>query len=341
MQVSHPYTPSAMTTTRVPRGGDSVFRAIDVVGDAWAWLVLREAILHDVRRFNDFQSRLGVPRQTLRTRLARLTSAGLLERRRPADGGRFSEYALTECGRDFFACLATAMRWGERWCADPRAEVARPRHLGCGGRFEPVLACSACGESLEARAVTFELGRGARAELRRWNRARSERQREPGLDLLERERACSIARTLRVLGDRWSALVIRESFLGTRRFDEFQRRLGIAPNILSQRLGRLVEVGVLARRVYQERPRRHEYRLTTRGLDVYPVPLAMLTWGDRWLSGGKPRLVLSHRSCGRRFTARLTCARCDATVERDDVIFAPAPGSVPVEARRKRRTASR
>lgn len=312
----------------LPRtGGDSVFRTVDVVGDAWSWLILREAVFHDVRRFNELRARLGIARATLRARLERLVAGGLLEQKPSLDGVPFPEYALTECGRDFFACLATAMRWGERWCAGDRVRVPKVLHVPCGGRFEALLRCSACGEPLDARAVDFTLARGARAALRASNRRRSARHREPGLELLERVRACPIARTLQVIGDRWSALVVRECFLGTRRFDEFEERLGIAPNILSQRLGRLVDCGVLERVRYQGRPIRHEYRLTKKGLDLYPVPLAMLTFGDRWLSAGEPALLLSHRSCGNRFIAVLTCGRCDEPARRDDMTVPPAATS--------------
>jgi len=307
-----------MPPKRTPAGGDSVFRTIDVVGDAWSWLVLREAIFHGVRRFNDFRVRLGIARETLRTRLERLTAGALLERRPGPEGAAFSEYVLTERGRDFFACLATAMRWGDRWRVDDRIKLPKARHVGCGRPFEAILRCSECGKELEARAVDFTLAPGARAELRRSNE-HGQRHRGPGLHLLERRRACSIARTLQVIGDRWSGLVIRESFLGTRRFDDFQERLGIASNVLSERLARLVEVRILAKRPYHDRPRRHEYRLTKKGFDLYPVPLAMLTWGDRWLSAGRSRLLLSHRSCGKRFTAMLTCGRCGNMVERDDI----------------------
>jgi DNA-binding HxlR family transcriptional regulator len=135
--------------------------------------------------------------------------------------------------------------------------------------------------------------------------------------------------------------VIREAFLGTRRFDDFEKRLEIAPNVLSERLARLVDAGVLERRAYQDRPLRYEYRLTKRGLDLYPVPLAMLTWGDRWLSNGSPMLRLNHRTCGKRFTAVLACGRCGKTAARADVDFAPAsdliaghpPSGARVEAR--------
>ncbi len=303
-------------------GGDSVFRTAEVVGDAWSWLLLREAIFYDVTRFNDFRSRLGIARATLQARLDQLIAGGLLERQHRPDGGPYAEYLTTECGSDFTACLATALAWGERWCAEGRTPAPRARHAGCGSLFEAELCCSACGDKVDARAVDFTLSRDARAELRAANRRRTTRNREPGLDLLERERPCSIARTVQIIGDRWTALIIRESFLGTRRFDEFQQHLGIAPNILSQRLARLIGVGFLERRAYQARPLRHEYRLTKKGLDAYPIPLAMLTFGDRWLSSGKPRLVLSHRSCGKRFIAQLRCRSCGDPAKRDDITFA-------------------
>jgi DNA-binding HxlR family transcriptional regulator len=301
---------------------DSVFLTATVVRDAWSWLILREAIFHDVRRFNAFVTRLGIPRQALHDRLGQLVTGGLLERRLRELPGHISEYVLTERGRDFFGCLATMRRWGEQWCVDDRVKMSKTKHLSCGGRFEAVLQCSECREVIDARAVDVKLGRGARAELRAAARSGAQRHRDPGLNLLERERACPIARTLRVMGDWWSGLVIREAFLGTRRFDEFERRLGIAPNVLSERLARLVDTGVLERRAYQDRPLRHEYRLTRKGLALYPVPLAMLTWGDRWMSNGKPMLRLTHRTCGKRFTALLACGRCAQTAECADVAFA-------------------
>src|SRR5947208_17096798 len=93
---------------------------------------------------------------------------------------------------------------------------------------------------------------------------------------------CTIAQSLEVVGERWTLLVLRESFLGTRRFEDFHERLGIARNILTNRLERLVREGILERRLYRERPQRFEYRLTPKGLDLYEVILALKKWGDRW-----------------------------------------------------------
>jgi DNA-binding HxlR family transcriptional regulator len=137
---------------------------------------------------------------------------------------------------------------------------------------------------------------------------------------------CSIARTLEVIGDRWTMLVIRDAFLGVRRFDDFQRSLGVARNVLADRLARLCADGVLQRRSYQQRPERYEYELTAQGLDLWPVLVSLLTWGDRYRAeAGPPRLIL-HRDCGGQITARATCSTCGVVLNPGDVTTAPGPG---------------
>jgi DNA-binding HxlR family transcriptional regulator len=148
-----------------------------------------------------------------------------------------------------------------------------------------------------------------------------QRQRTPNLALLQRVYPSSVAATLRVTGDRWSALLIRESFYGSTRFDDFQQRLSIATNILTQRLRRLVDLGILTRTAYRQRPHRHEYRLTEKGLDLYPVPLSMLAWGDRWVFAGRPPVRLTHDKCQRPLTPILTCSACTKPISHADIAF--------------------
>jgi DNA-binding HxlR family transcriptional regulator len=123
---------------------------------------------------------------------------------------------------------------------------------------------------------------------------------------------CSVARTLSVIGDRWTLLILRDCFLGLRRFDDFQRDLDLSPHLLSTRLAKLVEHGILERRPYQQRPRREEYRLTEKGRDLYPVMASLLRWGDRWMWRERetPSVELVHRGCGRHTTPTLTCSEC-------------------------------
>jgi len=118
-------------------------------------------------------------------------------------------------------------------------------------------------------------------------------------------------RAFQVLGDRWTSHLIASAFMGRRKFSEFQSALGVATNILSDRLTRLVELGVLTRRAYQQRPERFEYRLTDEGRDLYPLIAELNRWGDRWLSGPKgPPLVTVHLKCGHRLESRITCDQC-------------------------------
>jgi DNA-binding HxlR family transcriptional regulator len=137
---------------------------------------------------------------------------------------------------------------------------------------------------------------------------------------------CSIARSLEQIGERWTILILRDVFLGLRRFDDFQRSLGVSRGILADRLDRLVESGILERRLYQERPERYEYRLTDKGRDLWPVTFSLLKWGDRYYAEhGPPRLIL-HRGCGGAVTERLRCAKCGAEVGARDVEARPGPG---------------
>ncbi len=131
---------------------------------------------------------------------------------------------------------------------------------------------------------------------------------------------CSVARALEVVGERWTILILRDAFLGVRRFDDFQRSLGIARNVLNTRLQRLVDAGLLERRRYQVRPERHEYRLTDMGLDLWPSILALMQWGDRHLAGPDgPPVRLEHRDCGGGVDERRACERCGEVLGPRDV----------------------
>lgn len=127
---------------------------------------------------------------------------------------------------------------------------------------------------------------------------------------------CTIARSADVLGDGWNLLIIRQACLGNRRFEEFQAALGIGRNILTTHLNQLVDQGLLAKVPYQERPVRHEYRLTEKGRDVFPILAAMATWGDKWLSGpeGTP-LVFHHATCDHDMQAEVVCGHCGETID--------------------------
>ena len=141
---------------------------------------------------------------------------------------------------------------------------------------------------------------------------------------------CSIAGALEVVGERWSLLIVRNVFLGLRRFDEIQGNLGIARNVLQTRLTRLVEHGVLERRLYRERPPRYEYRLTEKGLDLWPTVVALMQWGDRHAAPADgPPVVLEHRGCGGRIDEHRLCERCGKALSVRESRALPGPGASP------------
>ncbi len=141
------------------------------------------------------------------------------------------------------------------------------------------------------------------------------------------QQPCSLARTLSVVGDRWTLIVLRDCFLGVRRFDHFEERLGITRHVLADRLKKLVDGGVLEKQPYQDKPRRYEYRLTQKGKDLYPVILSLVHWGDRYMADEQgPPIRHRHRSCGHLTRGVLTCSECGEPLQPRDVTVEESEG---------------
>ncbi len=143
----------------------------------------------------------------------------------------------------------------------------------------------------------------------------------PGLD-------DSVAKALEVIGERWSLLIVRTAMHGNRRFGEMQEALGIARNVLSARLQRLIDEDILERRAYQENPPRYEYFLTQKGLDLWPALIALLHWGDRYSPNpGGPLRQIVHKECGGTVSERGICERCGKVLTARDAKQVPGPGA--------------
>jgi len=139
-----------------------------------------------------------------------------------------------------------------------------------------------------------------------------------------RDMNCSVARTLAVVGERWTMLILRDAFLGRRRFDEFQQGTGIARNILSSRLRDLVRDGILERTRSEGDSGRVEYRLTRKGVELYPVLISMMRWGDTWLSDESgPPMTLIHRACGAKTAPDMVCSHCGDHLTAREVVAIP------------------
>jgi DNA-binding HxlR family transcriptional regulator len=141
---------------------------------------------------------------------------------------------------------------------------------------------------------------------------------------------CNIAAALAVVGEKWTFLVLREAFNGVRRFDDMQRRTGAPRQLLSNRLSRLVLEGILCKSPYQENGQRvrYEYRLTEKGIDLFPIMVALLTWGEKYVSGfAESAVLLTHRGCGAAVRQELTCDEGHMLASARDVTPVPGPGA--------------
>ena len=142
--------------------------------------------------------------------------------------------------------------------------------------------------------------------------------------------SCTIGRAMELLGERWTVVVLREVFSGVRRFDDMRARTRIPRQVLANRLASLVDAGVLRREPYREPGARvrHEYRLTDKGFDLYPVLIAVREWGDKYLADPDgPPLLTVHRDCGAPVRAELRCADGHTVTAYRDVVPRPGPGA--------------
>jgi DNA-binding HxlR family transcriptional regulator len=270
------------------------------------FLVIREAFF-GVRRFQDFHTELNISRGVLADRLAWLTSHGIFTRTEYQGSPKRFEYRLTQKGLELYPSFIALMKWGDRWLWRGKSPPLALFHKECSCWTNPLTVCSYCREIIAPEAVAYRDGPGA-GSTSIGERRRVRRVSDP--DTFLRGRRCSVARTLKIMGDRWSFLVIREAFFGVRRYDDFCRNLRISTNILAERLQWMVAEGIFFRSPYKSHREQLEYRFTEKGKQLYASMIAMMRWGDRWLSSAGPPLLLHHNSCGHDFHAIVMCDHC-------------------------------
>ena len=288
----------------------SAARALTLIGDRWTLLALYAAFMGETR-FDGFVRLTGMARSLLVDRLGRLEAAGVLEKRPYQDRPVRHSYHLTAMGADLYDAALMILRWETRWHYDPASPAHRIEHIPCGQPLVAQLVCQACERQVEAADVELVPGPGAglepapRARLQRRSTAQAAQPLAPMLE-----------RSIAVLGDRWTAHLLAAAFYGRRRFNDLQAELGVATNILADRLARLVELGMLERRLYQQRPERWEYRLTEEARDLFPLIVALMGWGDHWLAGAAgPPEVLIHKPCGQVLVTAARCGACHDAVD--------------------------
>jgi len=262
---------------------------LDVIGQRWSLAIIQALLLED-KSFGQLLRGLHIPRSTLAARLKHLHAMRCLQ---PASAG----YRLTASGQALLPIISLAQAWDTSSAVV--AKEPQPVHC-CGQQLKPLLVCRHCAQPVDVRDI--QLGTPAErpklADLPKpLRRSRAEFSEGEPLSATE------------ILGDRWTAMVVALSFYGVQRYSDMAHHLAMAPNILADRLQRLCEGGVLQREAQC-------YRLTERGLQLFPLIVALMAWGDRWLRiANQAPTRMYHLPCGQLLEAELRCSCCSGQVD--------------------------
>ncbi|MDZ4731624.1 MAG: helix-turn-helix domain-containing protein [Xanthomonadales bacterium] len=296
-----------------------VARAFTVFGDRWVGLILRDAFL-GVRQFESFRKRSGAARGTLTSRLKSLVEHDILRRSMYQESPARYEYRLTKKGLDLYAYVMSVWDWETRWSVETHIPPDL-HHTTCGQSMRPLFRCSDCRSDINLREVHFQsqakLGPAETVPARFQRRTPNSKHSRQGVDR-------AFFHVLDIIGDRWTGLVIAAMYFGLNRYDEIATALGIATNILSDRLKILVAADILEQVPYQQKPVRYKYKLTEKGAALYPIALQMHEWAMRWLfENEQPAITLSHIPCGSKLKTELVCSACQEPLNIHNVTFDP------------------
>lgn len=306
-----------------PGGPNAIAVTLGLLGDEWNLWILRHAVA-GCRRYGDWMARGPISNAVLTARLSALTDTGLVERTLYNERPARHEYRLTARGAGLWPVLLGMWAWekayGEAARSGAHAIASREplperRHTRCGERFSPLATCAACDEPFTRRDVTAELGPSgawSRSVPASAGRRRSSRARRPSVYL---------DRTMDLLGDRWSAALLGALMFGGSRFGDLSTRTGAPPTVLSDRLRRFEDVGVVVATTGADRPDRPLYLLTPDAAAFFPVITLMITWGQRWFRAPEgPAITFTHVGCGAPLVPRLRCDRCGEALRAAEIL---------------------
>ncbi|OBB59999.1 HxlR family transcriptional regulator [Mycobacterium sp. 852013-51886_SCH5428379] len=283
---------------------------LGLLGDEWTLLIVRESLL-GARRFTDFTT-LPISAAVLTGRLRALVDDGLLERRVYQQQPLRAGYLPTERCQALWPVLVSIWHWERTWVDEHATTLPAMEHTGCGVEFSPVLRCAGCRRETGTADITGRWGPsgGWQRSVPRGTTRRRTRGDAPGL----------FPETMAIFGNRWASAIIGAAFLGTRRFSDFQTRLGAPAALVAEHLRVFCDIGVLQAAAHPRRADWSEYHLTPKGRAFYPVVAASIHWAEEWF--GAPEgsaLVLTHTACGTDFVPELACDQCDRTLSAEAV----------------------
>ncbi|WP_163509899.1 winged helix-turn-helix transcriptional regulator [Fodinicola acaciae] len=293
-----------------------LLRTLDLLGDQWILLILQSIFLR-VRRYDDIQRRLGISPTALSGRLSDAVEAGVLVRVPYQSSNRTRhEYRLTSRGLDLWQLLTAIWTWERDWMS-PRG-LPDLLHRPCGEVTSAPLGCADCGQPVRLTEVAFQqrqpLMLTGQAQ-RRFRRTDSSRFAADPL--------LFFPTTMEMLGDRWSVGLLSVAFFGGRHFSEFERALGIAPSVLSGRLARLVELGIMRTTIGTTRTDARAYHLTAKGRAFFPTLVFIADWTLTQHPAIEPTVLITHTPCGSTLAPCLLCSSCGHVLTRTTVRIQP------------------
>jgi DNA-binding HxlR family transcriptional regulator len=321
--------------TRDALASSTLSHGLHLFGDRWTVAVILGAFL-GVRRFDDWQTRLKIPRNTLNLRLKALTDLGLLQQRPYQQRPLRNAYQLTEKGLTLYSHVLMMWVWERRWGARQVALPPRLIHQTCGHAFVPALTCTACGEKLNVGDLTFSLHVNFEllAKLQSARQAPAEgalpampflRQRGSRLTSIASAKAGQQGPTgqvgLDLRADRWVLLIVSAVLLGCHYFDQLSHVLGIGSSVLARRLSSMVDSGLLLCQADVGDARRKVYRLTPASRDLFGYIMCFSSWASRHHFHQPSSITSTHKACGKHFVPQVVCGHCRLPVLAREVVF--------------------
>ena len=292
----------------------SIWRALDIVGDAPTLLIVQSYWL-GVRRFDEFCRQTGLLKPVVSDRLKRLINNECLIKVAYSEKPKRYEYKATEKLIDLFPLALAMLHWERQWGQKPGKLKVVLTHKSCGNITEPFPACSSCKTELSPLDVSWETGPGVGMMEASYRARRRQTTKLSGNTNLQDE-------IIQFIGDRWAMLILRSIFTGINQFQEILKVTAIATNMLSNRLAELCDEGILVTTGVPSDSRRIEYKLTKKGLSIYPIIISLLQWGDKWLPSPEgPPLLLTHTVCGNPLKFEMVCSSCQQETSAKDLTY--------------------
>ena len=293
----------------------SIAQGLDIIGDRWTLLILREAFSGH-SRFEEFIEHTGASRSTLSRRLKALVESDIFYKRHLNGEASRAEYRFTEVGIGLLGASLLAHSWDSQRLSSGQ-QRPWPYHTRCGNRLDPLPVCRHCQMEIlysdtEWRVSEDQLDHQME-EIRAVNSQR--RVRDSGQLKADPEDLVYL------IGDRWTLLILISAFFGISRYHEFLQQLNISPTILAERLKALVRGEILNRKSYQSNPPRHSYHLTRKGASIFPFIMALRQWAMDTLPDITPDTSLVHAPCGHSLAIDVVCKHCQEKPWPRDIEF--------------------